>query len=174
MEKNELMRKLYRLTRSTNEHEATNAQRMLDKLLEKSSMRLVDILNEPKKEFSVRYESTFEKRLLCQIVAMVGDRNIPIYSYKSKQRVLFFESTEPQHIEVKQLFEHYRVLLEKQLDAAYLAFLYANNIFPESPQQNPTKKDEDDEELHRAAIALISGSVKGTFSKKLEAPNAHD
>lgn len=174
MEKNELMRKLHRLTQSTNEHEATNAQRMLDKLLEKSNMRLVDILNEPKKEFSIRYDSTFERKLICQIIAMVGDHNIPIYRYKAKQRVLFFESTEPQYIEVNQLFEHYNVLLEKQLDAAYLAFLYANNIFPESPQPNPTKKNDDDAELRRAAIALISGSIKGTFNKKLEAHNAHD
>lgn len=113
------------------------ARRMLEKLLQKYKLTQADIFNNPTSYFNIKCADALEQKLLLQIIYKVAAR--PIEYIRGKRFDVIVELTTLERIEAEELFSAYKPALVKELDAFFIAFYLANNIFPdiEVPNDRP-------------------------------------
>lgn len=139
----ERMKKLLLMSKDeSSPQEAKVASDRLKTLLQKHNITLEDLegKNEPVFEKWYRYKTDYEKKLLLQIHYKVI--NADTHHYKPKRKKLIgLDATEADHVEIKRLYDIYRVELKKHFDLAYSAFIQANKIFSNGSEPKPEYLD---------------------------------
>jgi len=124
-------------------------------------------------EHEFKYSRAYERKLLLQIIHMVcGD--VDVFRITGKQ-ILIAETTDFEAAEIGLHYEvyaaeiglHYEVYaaaIKKHMQAAYIAFIQANDIFPNESVRVPDKKNKRyakvDDDVKRAAVALAAMTDK--------------
>ena len=98
-----------------------------------------DIEKSEMKEYSFRYRTSLEHKLITQIIFSVcGD--ITTYINKHYKEVIC-ECTAYEYEEIKLCYEIYKKALAEHLEDSYVAFIIANEIFPGDDVRVPAKKE---------------------------------
>lgn len=85
--------------------------------------------------------SHYEKRLLCQIHAMVVDSKKPdTFAKKRYKNILVFKVTKSQKDEIGLVYSLMKRELESELSITYSAFVQRNHIFPDCDIKNPSDR----------------------------------
>jgi len=121
---------------------ATEAERkaaadMLNRLLVKHKLTMADIENDAMITAEFEYKSAIELRLLEQIVAHIAGMETRAIDQKSGNpeipaNKIYFKLTKAQEADISTLYSVYRKALAKEIYSLFVAFVYKNNIFPES------------------------------------------
>ena len=131
--------------------EKVNAERMLQKYLAKYNLEISDLDKESTIEVQISYKSKFEKKLLMQIIWVVAlDANI----YRKRgSRVLFFNTSIPQKIEIELKWRIYKKELDKILETTVIAFIQSNAIFSQSKSER-AEYTKEELEINRQAMKI--------------------
>lgn len=160
--------------------EATAAQCMLDKLLEKHGLTIDQLFDDQKQRREFFCKNKHEHHILCQIYFKVTDsHNMKYRESKQKipgstKRVISIELTNHDYAEIKNLYEwhcnNYQVEWEKTRKSFDTAYTSAHGLFPESDDPNPSnRKSKMTYEEALAAMAMAETIKKGNkFQKQLE------
>lgn len=113
-------------------------------------------------EHEFKYSRAYERKLLLQIIHMVcGD--VDVFKITGKQ-ILTAETTDFEAAEIGLHYEVYAAAIKKHMQAAYIAFIQANDIFPDESVRVPDKKNKRyakaDDDVIRAAVALAAMTDK--------------
>ena len=110
--------------------EKANAQRMLDKLLEKHSLTLDDLIGEQRKDHLFECSGgAIYKRLLLQIIVSVMPLKTDIYHCRGKRNAYIVSATDAEIVEIELMYDVYSVALKEQLDITFQAFIHKHDIF---------------------------------------------
>jgi hypothetical protein len=175
-----LAKKLKALADKGIDGEKVNAQKMLEALLKKHNLTILDIEAESKNDYFFKLKDA-DHRLWQQIVKRVG-KDIPCYGpipakvlkdFKFKGNYLI-TCTASQYVEVEAMFAIYSKHLVKEYDIFYRAFCTANDLLVERGEDDP--KDESElsaEELKafRRSLLMAENIKKETYRKQLRHEN---
>lgn len=122
--------------------EKANAQRMLEKLLEKHNISLDDLTGDDRKECMIKYGGkVIYKRLVCQIIWKVFPE-ADIYKVKGYNSEVFTKLTDFEKAEVEMQLSIYKSAWEKELEETFVAFIHRHNL-----QTGSESDDDEDIEL---------------------------
>ena len=161
MDRLERLRKIKELAENGCLGEKAAALKMLERL--KAVYNISDdLISQPAaKDHVFKYNTDYEKKLLAQIIYMVcGD--VKIYRLQGK-RAFVAETTDFEAAEIGLNYEIYAAAIKKHMEAAYIAFINANGIFPD---ENVRVHDENkqfaktSDDVIRAAAALAAMTNK--------------
>jgi hypothetical protein len=131
----ERLKKLYALAIRGVGGEKEQAQKLLEKLMQKYGVSLAELDEEQIKDFDIEVHGEFERKLLRQVVYKITgdpyDARDLVYTKsqrpcRTKMRV---RCTEAQKIEVEFLLDFYKNLWQREVDALFLAFIHKHEIF---------------------------------------------
>lgn len=165
----ELARKIHELVKKGYDGEKDAARVQLDKLMRKHNISMSDIEGVEVKRHFFRVTKS-EINLFNQVKYHVigkGCPNTSFHTHRSKPEV-FIDCTTEQAVEIELKFSIYKIDLAKAYEAAYTAFLYANNIFPDDDGE--TDQDSESKELldtDRMAAMMVMGIRKSQVHKQL-------
>ena len=123
------------------EAEKNEAARKLNQLLEKNGLTMADIDEEHTELVAFSYTTLFEKRLLQQLHWKVTNDPESPYWQVRRRRVIKFELTMVQSIEMKRYYEYLRPKLKDELEKSYLAFINAYKIYGEGKATSKRQLD---------------------------------
>jgi hypothetical protein len=149
--------------------EADNARRILEKLLNENNMTRSELYGFEKQEFGFRYNDSFERRLLQQVILSSVPDDTMLYKYSSKQRTIFVRCTSTVKQIIDNKFTMYRKDMDKHMEAAFTAYIYANNIFGAARKQRDRELTEEELELMKRVSAMVSGIAPVQVHIALEA-----
>lgn len=161
MDKLERLRKIKQLAENGCLGEKTAALKAYERL--KSIYKITDDMIDasPVKRHAFKYNRDYERKLLAQIIYMVcGD--VKIIQINGK-RILMADTTDFEAAEIGLHYEVYAVAIKKHMQAAYIAFVQANGIFPDENvrvHEKNTQFAKTDDDVARAAAALASMTNK--------------
>ena len=159
----ERIRKLYQLVEQGVGGEKQNAQKILDKLLDKHGITLSEIVDDNHEyEFIIKFKGTFEKRLLTQIIGKVRNRNTLGYFNKCK---LHFNATKMEYAEILTLFSVYKNALSREFEDLFVAFIYQQNILPTKKDDAQTEKDDTPKTYEERCRLRKIASMMSTMDK---------
>lgn len=162
--------KLVALSTSSNEHEASNAMSRLEKLCAANNVVIDELLDQDNttERCWYRYDNPYIKTLLEQLGAMVAPDHKWIFTNRAKQRQVGFDLTKAQKAEYDLYYSIMRSKLKEHLELSVVAFINANDLFPE--RADTEEIDWDNFDLERAQkIADMAGSIDKTHvHKRLE------
>ena len=124
-----LAKKLKALAENGVGGEKYNAERQLKKLMVKHGFTLEDIEGE-KKDYHYFKVSRDGIRLFGQVAATVIGKGYDMLKDRTRKGFVVIETTVSDAIEIESKFDFYFKAYKKELDAFYLAFITANNLFP--------------------------------------------
>ena len=171
----ELAKKLKALAEKGIGGEKTNAEKMLNDLLQKHNLSIEEIEGEKKQDFYFNILDKNSWKLLYQIIKHVNFEircfgEIPkekVEHHKLKGNYLI-EATVCEYVEIEAKFDFYYRLYKEELDTFLSAFIEANDLGVDNP--NLTVKEELSKEelleLYRIQ-AMASKIKKGEFRKQL-------
>lgn len=119
--------------------EKQNAQRMLQKLLDKHGLTIAELLEDKTEWHSFRYRGKEEETILSQTFFKILDaQKIGVIATKSELKV---RCTQFQAIEIQTHWDVYRTEYRKERKALLDAFIVRNSIYPATKpdQQQPSK-----------------------------------
>lgn len=131
----ERLKKLYALALRGVGGEKEQAEAILKKLIKKYGVSMEEIDEDVIKEFKINYSGAAERKILMQIVYKVTNETGRTYGfvYKKSGRdcrtILGVSCTEAQKIEIEFLFDFYKKLYKKELEALLLAFIHKHELF---------------------------------------------
>ena len=131
----ERLKKLYELSIRGVGGEKEQAEAILKKLIKKYGVSTDELDEEIIKEYKIKYSGETERKILNQIVYKVTNEtgNSFSYVYKKSGRdcrtILGVCCTEAQKIDIEFLFDFYKRLYKKELEAFLLAFIHKHNLF---------------------------------------------
>ena len=128
-----------------------------------------DLITEPElSNHYFKFESEVMKRLLHQVIYSVCGSE-QIYTIHGLRKQLYVRCTDFEAAEIGLLYDVYKHELKKTLKAAYLAFINANDIFPDENVRVPPIKREKTEltEEEKQALRLMGGIDKTTIPRGL-------
>ena len=113
-------------------------------------------------EHCFKYNRDYERKLLGQIIYMVcGD--VQVFQVVGK-RILTAETTDFEAAEIGLHYTVYAAAIKKHMQAAYIAFIQANGIFPDESvrvhDKNHKRFAKTDDDIRRAAAALATMTDK--------------
>lgn len=161
MDKLERLRKIKELAENGCAGEKTAALEMYERL--KSLYRITDdmIGTPPVTRHVFKYNRDYERKLLAQIIYMVcGD--VKVFQTVRK-RILAADTTDFEAAEIGLHYEVYAAAIKKHMQAAYIAFVQANGIYPDENvrvHDKNTQFAKTDDDVVRAAAALASMTNK--------------
>lgn len=161
-----LAKKLNELAKKGVGGEAINAQTMLKNLMAKYNITLEEVEGEEITQHRFRFPKEYEE-LMSQIGYAVTGRPGSVYSCKPGYRNYMIEATASEFIEFEAKANFYLKAYQAELKTFYTAFLYANNLFPESSRaETPELSDEQLRQLKKA-LAMAQNMDKQRFHKQL-------
>ena len=157
----ERIRKVWALAQLGEGGEKEAAGKILEKMLSDNGMSLDDLLIEEKEiDFKVTLKKDFDLRLLMQVYFKVSNaENIKRYI---KGKTVHFLATHAHGIETLSLFSLYRVVLQKDMELFYEAFIHKNNIFSEIDNddgEETTKEFTPEEEKEMWRLIKMMGAI---------------
>lgn len=166
------LRKLLTLAQRGEGGEKEKAANLLARLLHEHGLTMADLEREDAPRFhrDFAYQTQFEERLLHQIAGQVLNTNGPdSWRYRDRSKIIIFDLTEIEYLEMKMRWKIYRAAWKKEQERLYIAFLHAQNIFPDSPQEaTEDSTDMDDAELE-ALRHMVSGITPVSVRRPLPA-----
>ena len=132
---NERLKKLYALALRGVGGEKEQAEAILKKLIAKYGVSMAELDEEVIKEYEIKHSGEAERQILKQIVYKVTDDPARTfgYTYKASGRacrsILGVRCTEAQKVEIEFLFDFYKKLYKKELEAFLLAFIHKHSLF---------------------------------------------
>ena len=130
-EKEELLKKVQALINSPEAGEAAAAKNLLKKLMRKYEISEADLTcqeEETRYEFKTDKHNPWQKKLLCQIIWAVTDKD-ESFSYKKRPEVLFIHTTKAKAFEINFMFEFYKKVFLKDIELMMHAFIQKHTFF---------------------------------------------
>ena len=149
--------------------EAENAKELLLSLLHNYNLTLLDLAQEPKVRHEIIWDSLIQKKLIVQICAML---EMDHWGYAHNKRgarakTIILEDSATKIELFKLNYEALYEDLQASIDAAYLAFIHVNQIFPPKKEgaQQPQKPLT---EIEKKAIGMMGIMKKLEIQKRLK------
>lgn len=129
----ELAKKLKKLAETGVGGERYNAQKQLDRVMEKHGITKEQLEDDVKVDvvFKIRRH---QKRLFGQVLASVIGMNAPAFSYRKAPCTIFVSMTKVQEAEVRAKFGFYWRAWQDQQELFMRAFIMKNNLYPADGQ----------------------------------------
>lgn len=132
---NERLKKLYALSLRGVGGEKAQAEAILKKLIAKYNVSMAELDEEVIKEYEIKHSGEAERQILKQIVYKVTDDRWRTFGFtyvasgRVCRSVLGVRCTEAQKVEIEFLFDFYKKLYKKELEAFLLAFIHKHDLF---------------------------------------------
>lgn len=124
------LRKLMALAERGEGGEKQNAQRMLDKMLERHGLTIHDLTDERREIRWFPAPKAIDQRLAGQIMAKVcGTSKIGLYTSKGRPKQIGVEVTPAEAVEFEIHYDTLRKALAEHFEDAFSAFVQANKLF---------------------------------------------
>jgi hypothetical protein len=138
--------------------EKVNAKIQLEKLLEKHHVSLEDLnTRKPRRTNAFKYFYKWQRELLLNCYhCLMGSSSFEYYRAQ-KRKVLYFEMTALQEIELRDMFCYYKKLYAKELNRLALAFTHKHYLF----NYNQNDSGDSSKELSKEEIAAIVRMMQG-------------
>ncbi|MFY3630812.1 hypothetical protein ACOTFH_29625 [Achromobacter xylosoxidans] len=168
----ERMLKLLALARRGEGGERDNAQRFLDRMLQKHGLTLADLddQEQPTEWQRFAYGKDMERRLLEQVLSMVLKVNE--FSYRQDKKAIHVKVTKAQHIEIELHFRAYQRELKSVLEHAFIAFVQRNDIFSGVASDDAQRKKYSADDLAQI-MALMSAMPRTEVRRQLGFAGEH-
>lgn len=148
--------------------EKENAQRLLEKLMDKYGVSDKELEAAEVETCWFAYSQEIERRLLAQIIYMVtgkGSYGCVGSNGGRKHKKLGVDCTKAEWFEIKTNYAFFKAALEKELDVFMSAFANKNHLFPETDKrENVPERKISDEELEK--ISMMSMGIDQYTLKK--------
>lgn len=150
------LQKLLALAERGVDGEKVTAQRMLQKLLNKHSLTIEDLLDDQVGDHEFKFKSADERTLLTQTVFKV--LNKPTIRAGMIGKSLWVKCTQIQAVEISTHWEIYRREYKKQTRALLSAFIHTNQMYPDVTESDsaPVQMTPEQMEHIRATRNLMS------------------
>ena len=150
--------------------EADNALRMFNNLCSKYKILPESISTDNLIRKEYHFPSAYSRKILSQVICQVLDVTTYTYYKISRSRNYFeLEATNNQHNKINELYSHYMIELQKELDRTVSAFIQTNNIYSSHSSDKEMTEEEYQEYLLICARSKSINSVNP--SKLLEMSN---
>jgi hypothetical protein len=162
--------KLYELAKRGEHGERENAQRFLEKLLEKHGMTIADLDDAATRYYRLSYKSELEYKLLTQIICTVLQVNTFRAKLTPKSRYIEIQLTKAQHLEIEMQFAIYRREFARNIDRMFAAFIHTNGLTgpardaEDDPRPTRTYSDEEAAAIRR----MMRGIERTPIHKAIE------
>lgn len=142
--------KLLALTKSSNEHEAANAQSRIEALCKKHGVNINDLLDESEaiETHWFRYDDQYSKTVLIQTIYRATNIS-KMFRSRYKQRQTGVECTKSQAAEIELWWGVMRAAFKQHIEDCTNAFVMANNLYGEPSEEESDNDDMDWEALER-------------------------
>lgn len=160
----ERLKKLYALALRGVGGEKEQAAAILEKLVKKYGVSMEDLDEEIVREHEFSFHGEKEERLLRQISYKVtNDRNrfhnlVYISSGRRCRTACCIECTEAQKIEIEFLFDFYKKLWEREVEAMFKAYIHKHALFGDlKPGEKGSELTAEEWEKMQALLKGLSG-----------------
>jgi hypothetical protein len=160
------MRKLLALAERGEGGEKDNAQRMLEKMMEKYGISLDDLGVETTSIHYWNYDSMHERTILFQTFGKVC--NTSEITYYKGDRKCGFELTPSQYIEMDLHYSILRKDLKKHIERAVRAFIHANELFSNHPSEKQKEYTQEELEEIEAMLRMARSIAPSQVNRQLE------
>lgn len=152
------MLRLLALSRHGEPGERNAASRALDRLLDQYGMTVGELDDDETSLCWFRIRTKLERPLIMNIVGMVtGVSEIRSYSEGRSKTRIGYDLTASQEASVAHLFDHYRRVLDRDLDVFVEAFIVRNRIFPEVLKEREHRLTADEMARIRQSLRMMGG-----------------
>lgn len=155
--------------------EKETAERKLKELMEKYNLSLEDIESEVVDHHFINLpDDPNQYRLLRQIIARVNieRRFYGKFDKKTMKQVGGYshsiKCTNSEFIEIMAMFDWYKVVLKKELDAFFYAFFSVNDLLVSRNSDDGEISEEDRLKAEKAAMMAMGLSKDDSYRKRLE------
>ena len=161
MDKIEVAKKLKALAERGDGGEATNAEALLNRLMEKYGISEAELSEDEVKRYELTFHGKEEKTILIQTAYKVTDGKGRVYglryTYSGRpcKTTLAVECTPAQKIEIEFLFNFYKRLYEREREIFLRAFIQKHELFDNQPPEGEIKPI-DPEEIKKM-LKLMAG-----------------
>lgn len=154
--------------------EKINAQKLLDKILEKYDVTLDEVNEEEIKYYDFHYKSIFEKKLLVQVVAKVfyDEDNLKLYKTRYARQRLGVFCTAAQALEIELEYEFHLRMFEQDMEVFFMSYIMKNELFGK-PKEHLDLSDEE-KELRMSASLMSDYLDKHTRNLMIEGDVSND
>ena len=153
--------------RGATEHERDAAQRMFERLCDLNEIA-PDELFDTREVCFFTAKTTFEKRLITQIVAAVLDsHDFTTWKKGRKRNQIGFELTKGEHAKADRLFRVYKKDLEEEMERTYHAFLRTNMIYATSVTRDADALTEEEIREIRRVIEMAAVMTASRVSAEI-------
>jgi hypothetical protein len=163
------MRKLLALAERGEGGEKENAQRMLEKMLDRHGMTMRDLIGEKRELRWFAARGTLDKRLIRQIAAKVLNSQFDSYRSHDKPKLLGIETTPAEAVEIELHIEALRPALADHLEIAFSAFVQANALFRDTSSEPSDEPTAEERARARQIVAMASATSATPVHKRLTA-----
>lgn len=163
------LRAIKALAEQGNEGERAAAMALIGRLKKKYGVTVDDVMEDVRTMHEYRYQDKYTEQLLHQIHYMVTGTGEVFRPRKGRAKVLYFECTDAEAVEIRANYEFYKAALQKDMDLFYSAFIQRNELFPEKPQEKDATKKVDPEDIMRI---LKMAAMMDKHTRLLELPGA--
>lgn len=163
----ELAKKLKALSEKGEGGEKINAEKMLQKIMEKHNLTLEEVEGE-KKDFVYFKVNKKQEEIFWQIVSsVIGEHTT--YTDQRRRGYFVLKITAAEAVEIEMKYDFYWKLYQEEFDIWRSAFIQRNNIYhPEGGITNPETLSEEEIEK-QVRIHEMSQSIKrGDLKKQLK------
>ena len=172
----ELLKKVKALADQGIGGEKQNAEKLLASLMKKHGLTSLDIEEDETKRYFFKAEG-INRKILLQCVKRVN-YNLRLYEYKSSYAKYaklkgnsYIESTTAEYIQIQQMFDLYTKLYKKEVDIFFSAFLHANDLLaqpPEDQKQSLEDVSAEEYEKYMRMLEMSSKVKKESIIKQIE------
>lgn len=153
--------------------EKINAETFLQDLLDKYGLHIDDFREDEKIEYTIRYRTVYEKKLMFAVLRKVCNRDTIEYRQQHGARsFILMELTKVEKAEYDYLWDIYQREMWKHMDAANIAFIQGNRIWAANPIDKdnseckpPSKREK---EIIEKARALIMTTKRIPIHRSIE------
>ena len=154
--------------------EKINAQKLLDKILEKYNVTLDEVDEEEIKYYDFHYTNKFEKKLLVQVMAKVfyDEDNWNLYKTRYARQRSGVYCTAAQALEIELEYEFHLRMFEQDMEVFFMSYIMKNELFGK-PKEHLDLSDEE-KELRMSASLMSDYLDKHTRNLMIEGDVSND
>ncbi len=165
MNKEERLRKLIALrgnTKHAGEREAASAA--IERLIGRG-----DVVLDTKKVCFFKFGNAMEKRLLFQVAASVTGKSAKrSWVNPAKKKQVGIELSESEWAEIDLLYDYYKRMLKKHLEASFVAFVLSNQLVGEAKSKSRGEMTKEEKEEFKRIVSMMDGAKYARPAKQLE------
>ena len=175
----EKLLKIKRLAEDGELHEAENARRHLERMLEKYGMNLGDLSDESRSEREFRNGNKFELMLLVVVCSkMVGDERTRESTYSPKAKVLHIMVTAYEYAEIRSMYDwhvsNFKRERSKMLKNIENAYIIKHGLYMDGPSDGGRKLSEQEKQEILEAVSMSRSLSDVYYRKQIGAGNEPD